>query len=219
MTKLNSQKIETIYFDTDGPILDVSMRHFYVHNLICIELGIDNRLKPEVYWRKKRKKTPLFDFLNTREEKIINQYKKLWIENIEKEQYLNKDRIFPFTKEVLDTMNEKYRLVLITLRMKKDMLLNEIKRFGIKKYFRDILIAYNRNNPNYESKYMLIKRLPYFNKNAVLVGDTEVDIGIAKLLDIKSIGVLSGIRNRENLLQAGADMIIRDIRSLRKILK
>ena len=98
LTDFNNNKIKTIYFDLDGPILDVSERHFHVHNLICMELGIDNRLKPESYWQKKRKKTPLFDLLNTREEKIINQYKKLWIKNIEKEQYLNKDRIYPLGK-------------------------------------------------------------------------------------------------------------------------
>ena len=216
---IKGQKIETIYFDLDGPILDVSERHFYVHKLICLELGIDSKLKPEIYWQKKRKNIQLFDLLNTREEKIINQYKKLWIENIEREQYIYKDRIFPFVKESLETIYKKYCLVLVTLRMKKNIVLNEIKRFGISKYFKDILIASSRNNPDHISKYQEIKKLSYFSKNAFLIGDTEVDIETAKLLGIRSISVLSGIRNRENLLQAGADIIIRDIKSLGKILK
>jgi len=48
----------------------------------------------------------------------------------------------------------------------------------------------------------------------MMVGDTEADIGAGKLTGLRTAAVLSGIRNREFLLQAQPDSLLNDIREL-----
>ena len=73
--------------------------------------------------------------------------------------------------------------------------------FGWNKYF-DMIVCpetYNIRKPNPGS---LIKILEHFNldfKDALMVGDTEIDIGVAKAINIESIAVLYGYRSKEAL--------------------
>jgi len=55
-------------------------------------------------------------------------------------------------------------------------------------------------------------------ENSWIVGDTEADIMAGEILDIKTIGVLSGERNRMKIKQLGPDHIIEDITELPELL-
>jgi hypothetical protein len=47
-----------------------------------------------------------------------------------------------------------------------------------------------------------------------MVGDTEADVGAGRLTGVRTVAVLSGIRNRDLLLRAGPDFLLEDIREL-----
>ena len=66
-------------------------------------------------------------------------------------------------------------------------------------------------------KSRVINKLRRDNKSAI-IGDTEMDILVGKNLEILSIAVLSGIRNKEKLDAYKPDYIIEDISYLSKIL-
>ena len=50
--------------------------------------------------------------------------------------------------------------------------------------------------------------------NDLFVGDTGIDINTAKLINIKSIAVLSGFRNKSILEQYNPDYIENDIKTI-----
>ena len=45
----------------------------------------------------------------------------------------------------------------------------------------------------------------------MIIGDTETDIMAGKQLGLRTVGVLSGIRTREHLEAAGADVVLSSI--------
>ena len=56
------------------------------------------------------------------------------------------------------------------------------------------------------------------HSSVVMIGDRKHDIIGAKENKLNSIGVLYGYGNREELSQAGADYIVKDIAGLRDLL-
>ena len=55
------------------------------------------------------------------------------------------------------------------------------------------------------------------NENVIMVGDRHFDIEGAKEAGIASIGVLYGYGSREELVTAGADMIVNNVRQLAEV--
>ena len=55
---------------------------------------------------------------------------------------------------------------------------------------------------------MILEYLKTDNKDAIFIGDTDVDINTAKNAHMKSVGVLWGFRDEAELKNAGADFII-----------
>lgn len=62
--------------------------------------------------------------------------------------------------------------------------------------------------PSPEIVYSILNELKISKKDAVFIGDSNVDIFTAKNSGIKSIGCLWGFRTEEELQNAGADYII-----------
>jgi len=211
----NKQK-KTIFFDLDGPIIDVSRRYFFVHKIICQKLGVKKIGTLESYWRETRRKISYEELLHTKNKALIDRYKYLWLANIEKQENFRKDKIFSYSKGVMQKLAKNNNLVLVTLRRKKKTLLKELFRFGLKKYFKEIFVVFDNNIEHHVSKYKAVKKSSYFKKDAVFVGDTEVDIKAAKMLEIKIIGVTSGIRNKKTLKTFKPDAIIKDITLLER---
>lgn len=208
-------KLKNIYFDLDGPILDVSSRYFFVHKNICRELCIPMRLNIKEYWAKKRTKIPLCQILNLSDKNgILNKYKKKWLKWIEDTEALKLDKVFSYVKEVLFELKNRYNLTLVTLRRNPQNALNEVKKLGLDKYFKDIHVVIPNNKYPHILKYKKIISSGNFDNNSILVGDTEVDILAARKLGIKSVAVLSGIRNKKTIFETKPDYIIHDIRGL-----
>ncbi len=210
-------QITNIYFDLDGPILDVSDRYYRVHKDICERLSIKNALTKEEYWSKKRDRTPIHILLDClKSDNLVFSYNENWISEIEKDSMLKHDKIFPYAKDILEYLSNKYALFLVTFRRRKESVLDEICKFGIKKYFKDIFVvsSENKEEEHFISKYNAIKNSSSFCSKSLFIGDTEIDIKAAKLLGIKSVGVLSGIRNRGYMKELDPDYIFTDLEDL-----
>ena len=117
------------------------------------------------------------------------------------------DKLVKGTKEVLKELkNNGYFLVLITKRWNRELLIKQIKKLGLNELL-DVII-----NTSGISKQLFMNY--HVGKNAAIVGDTEDDIIPGKFFRIKTIAVLSGLRNREQLKRLKPDIIIKDIRGL-----
>lgn len=61
--------------------------------------------------------------------------------------------------------------------------------------------------PNPDTLIEIIKHIEIDKKDCIYIGDTEIDIQVAKNAHMKSLGVLWGFRNKEHLEKSGADFL------------
>jgi phosphoglycolate phosphatase-like HAD superfamily hydrolase len=128
----------------------------------------------------------------------------------EKQEFLKlakKDIMFSYTEKVLKRLKKKHALILITKRSNRYLLIKELRYLGLIKYFDKII--HTSQKP---------KELFMNLDNAVIVGDTEVDIKAGKEKGLLTIAVYSGCRTKEQLNILNPDWLIPDIRGIEKCL-
>lgn len=202
-----------IIFDFDGPLLDVSRRHWQVYAEVAEQLG-GIPLKKDMYWGLKRQNTPWVEILAKSmisAEKTKN-FLNIFVANIEQPENLAKDNLFPGASEALDTLAKTYRLYLLSLRRSDEGLKQQLKRLGIIDKFHMVLSGHT-DSEGYKKKIELFERVPNYTQ-AVVVGDTEADILAAKQCELTAIAVSYGIRNRDFLVQLEPDVILNSITEL-----
>ena len=194
--------MKVVYFDLDGPLLDVSEKYYQTYSDILIENDFEP-LNKTLYWELKRNKTPELEILRlTKAELIYEKYKILRKSIIETDKYLKYDSLQDGAEEVLNSLFDlKYKIFLVTLRSSRSQLESQLKQFKIHKYFECILSSGLETDPRWKIKFDLIsnhgKDHPY--KNSFFFGDTETDIISANELGLRSVAVLNGIRNLEKI--------------------
>ena len=210
-----------IFFDLDGPLLDVSEKYYQVYLNILFENGFECISKTK-YWENKRNKVKenitlsesnAFDF--------YEKYKKIRFERIETLEYLKYDLLQKNVKDVLEQVKKKRELHLVTLRHDRNNLLVELETMGLKNYFQSILSSGEDIEPKWMIKYKLIKEnfSDSFSKEDFFIGDTETDIQAGKNLGMTTITVLSGIRSKEHLKKQNPDYIINGVWELGSIIQ
>ena len=202
----------TIYFDLDGPILDVSLKYWQIHKDVLVELG-KPYLEKDDYWHFKCTRTPVLDILaKVGAKDIKDEYIRMRTAWIEKPNYLKYDKVWPGVQETLISLSREYRLVLVTLRRSDEMLNEELERLKLKPLFDRVLSSSDQNTPRWEIKVDLIRSDGYIvGTPGMIIGDTETDILAGKKLGLKTVGVLCGIRTKKHLEDAGVDIIIPSI--------
>ncbi|MCM8774679.1 MAG: HAD hydrolase-like protein [Candidatus Omnitrophica bacterium] len=211
--------LNSIFIDLDGPILDVSERHYLVYRKIIEELK-GTPLSKGRYWNLKKSKIALSKILtlsDLRDKEAI--FMDRWLYLIERRSFLIYDRILPETDRILDYLRNNYRLILVTLRRSGNNLVWQLKKIGIRDKFSSVLYPKNLSSDNDRYiKYELIKNNRYLKSDSWIIGDTEIDISLGKKLRINTIAVLSGIRNKKYLLKYKPDVVLNSLKEITKIL-
>ena len=97
-----------------------------------------------------------------------------------------------------------------------------LNHFNISSYFTFIggdTMNHSRSSKGEVIHYIINQGFISNKDKAVMIGDRKYDIIGAKQNGIDSIGVLYGYGNKEELEEAGADYIIKDIKMLTALLK
>lgn len=212
-----------IYFDYDGPILDVRKRSWVVHSRVIDELGgklFGDWLR---HWGQKQERTKKAIILEEcgLDPSLEKKYLQRYIELIEQEDALVTDRLIRGVKTVLDDLSKKHTLILITLRKNTATAMLQIKKFHIDTYFSTLLVSgENAGENTFDAKTRMIKEEAHTSGElgSLLVGDTEGEIVAAKNLGIPSVAVLGGIRSKNYLQSYDPDYMISHIRELPAIL-
>ena len=202
-----------IFWDLDGPILDVSEKHYSLYHDILLANNMRVLPKKE-YWKLKRSGSSLNVILSkTNSENIHNLFKGIWLDEIETSKYHALDKL---QSGIIDSLNKIYKknnLVLVTLRQNRRRLLAQLRDLCLIDLFEAILNSGDDIKPRWKIKYNLINKYlnGNLNKEYCIIGDTKTDIEAGKHLGFTTIAIDRGIRNKQNLKESNPDYIFSSI--------
>jgi phosphoglycolate phosphatase-like HAD superfamily hydrolase len=207
-----------LFFDLDGPLLDVRRRYHGVYASIAAELCV-RAFELEEYWAAKRRREPLRDFFPGVQDpaRLREIYMDRWLARIEAPEWLSQDRLVHGAPECLAALERSHELYLVTLRRDPLALAWQLDAIGLRSYFQDVLSGWAEREEGSRLKAGWMRPL-VAGGTGVIVGDSEVDMQAAALLDMRAIGVSFGIREAHELIALGAKHVIDDLKELPALL-
>ena len=135
-----------IAFDFDGTLLDSRKRHQVVLDDILKDFDIKTDTSDLIEFKRHGKNN--IDYLISKgiEEKLASEIQTKWIENIEKEKYLAIDVLYPETIEIIEKHSSDNDLILVTARNNEKGLQNQIDKFNLRKFFKEIYVVNSGKN-------------------------------------------------------------------------
>ncbi|HHP7230240.1 MAG TPA: HAD family hydrolase [Xenococcaceae cyanobacterium] len=206
--------------DFDGPIMDVSQRYYYVYQYCLEQIQYPNQnihqLSKTEFWQLKRSRVPerkigLLSGLDATQAEDFAQLRKKTVHNLP---YLVYDRPIPSAIAVLEKV-QMLGIDLVVMTMRKQQELHAaFEQYDLARFFppnhRYCLPDHYQKTADIKDKPLLmaraLKELPTAT-DVWMIGDTEADIVAAKTHNIKVVGVLSGIRDRQQLERYQPDFI------------
>ncbi len=127
-------------------------------------------------------------------------------------------RLRPYAKQMLTQLKRKDKLTAIASNRPKLFTNLILRTLGIRKYFDMVLCAdeIKSNKPNPKILNLLIKKIGVAKREAVFVGDMDIDLETAKRASIDVVFVKGG---SSHLSAAGKYKNAKIISSLKEILK
>ena len=135
-------KLDIVFCDLDGTILDDKLRHYNCYRDIVRKFG-GVPIGIEEYWEDKRsmvKRTVLLE--KTKFQGTYQQYLDDWLARIEEKHYLSYEILKPKSKETLEFLRTKSdKVILVTMRQKRDALLQQLQELKILSCFDEIIVG------------------------------------------------------------------------------
>jgi len=199
----------TALLDLDGPIIDVSLRHYRVYTDGIAKLG-GRAVDREAFWTAKRQKSLDSEILaQSGLRGAADAYNAIKLETIESVSYLIYDQLQPGVPLILRQIANRYRLVLVTLRQSRDRLLHQLASLKISAFFDGVLSVPAGTKAGWETKRDLICNAGItVGAGDFFAGDTETDILAGKALGVSTVAVCNGIRAERHLRPLAPDWII-----------
>lgn len=202
-------KILKLFIDFDGTILDSRKRLYKLFNALVPV----SSLSFCEYWAYKRNKLDhhyilksVFDFSSNE----INVFKTRWLELIESPEYLSYDIPFQGVAEYLSSCTTFAEVFLLTARQSEERVHDQLARFGLSKYFTDVLVTGGNKD-----KYDLVTSRYSCSNQDWIIGDTGYDVNIGKRLNIRTAAVCSGFLSKEKLQEYKPDLLVETIIDLK----
>lgn len=192
---------KNIFFDLDGPLLDVRERYYFVYKqFVTGQGGIP--LSMEQYWDLKKSNASLEKLLLLSRCDGVKaaEFKRHLSAHREELSSLTLDRLQPKVKEILGYLSQHYVLYLITLRRNKENLFRQLEELGILAYFKEVLTMAPTTDKKWKHKVDLLTEHSLHDQAGMIIGDTPTEILAGKKTGLTTIAVSNGIRS-EGLLQ------------------
>lgn len=120
-----------MFLDLDGPLLDVRKRYHGVYAAALKELG-PRPLTANRYWGLKRRNVPERAILaRSGGEHLFETYQRRRLGLIEREEWLKLDALQPGTLGVLDWLQSRLPIVLVSLRSRRRALGHQLEWLGL----------------------------------------------------------------------------------------
>lgn len=204
--------------DLDGTLLDTSARHYAVYCLIARSLQV-HLLSFTAYNQLRRSGMNNLDVLLKcgLRSADLNLAKSTWLKHIETLEMLKSDQLFPGVPEWLGSHENCIEFVLVTLRSNTQALRTQLHWLGLVPYFQQVLDVPHQGDAADAKATAVMENVQ--TEIVAWIGDSEIDIKAAQQLGVEAIGVTSGMRTAEALLEAGAHethRLVTDIRRWQK---
>lgn len=213
-------KYEYVLFDLDGTLTDPATG---ITNSVIFALkkyGIEVRDRRELY---KFIGPPLggsfekyYGFSKREADTAVEYYREYY-----RDKGIFENSVYDGIKDLLKELTDNDHLLIVATSKPEVFAKQILEYFDIAKYF--IYIAGSNLDGSRAKKVEVIKyALESCNivnlSKAIMIGDREHDIIGAKEVGIKSVGVLFGYGNRNELENAGANFIVNTVKEIGRIL-
>lgn len=180
-----------IAFDLDGTLLDSRERHEVVLSDCLREEGLPPITSDFVAF--KANGFSGLRYLNEKgiERETARQIYSKWIERIEDDAYLERDKLYEDAIITLNALRGRF-LILVTARARPDAVRRQIIRIGIEPYFARVFIV-TPGSAAHEAKASALRHL----SPSCIIGDTESEAKCANLLNIPAYLLNRGFRNEQ----------------------
>ena len=209
-------KPKAIFFDVDGTIisLEVIVKTF---QSCCRQLNARVLTKKEIMENAISYK--LSEALDKLLPEVDYEKFKKYFEITQIKNFKKFSKILPFVKTIFNLINKKgIKIGVVTTKSRSEALaiLN-----GYDLPFNTLVSGSDvkKRKPDPEPVLKACENLNLDPKDCIFVGDHPFDMLAAKSAGCFAVGTLTGWGNRENLKNAGADDIIKNLSSLKKLIE
>ena len=212
---MNKLAIELIIFDLDGTLIDSKVD---IANSVNYTLGrfhlpvLENSI---IYGYVGNGVLPLLNKVFAGSDKKNDMEEALKIFRVHYEKHLlDNTRLYPGVMEILECFSG---VSMGVLSNKPERYVKKIlKGLNIARFFHVVIggDTMETKKPETEGINMVIDTFKAGPGKTLIIGDGGVDIKTGKKAGVHTCGVSYGLRGRNELVEAGADIIIDDIREL-----
>jgi len=127
----------------------------------------------------------------------------------------HKEKLFNGAKTVLDSLIESGFLLAIATGKSLSGTNKLIEDHNFQGYFSSIQTPNNNpSKPNPEMIFQAINMTGIDRENTIMIGDTVMDMNMARNANVRAIGVAWGYHSSKDLMAAGAEIVVNDFDQL-----
>jgi HAD superfamily hydrolase (TIGR01509 family) len=210
----NKLKVKGILFDLDGTIVDSREAYLEAAKTAFQAIGQKPPTTQTALEIPKRleQNQPIDDITRTNPQQFLAIYLKTYYAITQE-----KTKLIPNVSTTLETLSEKAKLALITMRfVPKETIINELEHFNIAKYFTYVVTALDTHKPKPSPEALIkcVRALDVQICDCVIVGDSVSDVRAGKAAGARTVAVLSGLFSQGELAREHPDLILEDVTQL-----
>jgi len=208
------KKAEGIFLDLDGTIVDSTEAYIEAARITFKALG-KRAPQPSILLeipRRIEQRRPIDDLTQGNTKQFMTIYLKAYYSVSEAQ-----TKLVPNVASTLKILAERSKLALITMRhCPNQVIYKELDYLGVAKYFSQIVTAMDTPQPK-PSPQALLQSAEILKLNlndCIVVGDSINDVRAGKAAGAKTVALLSGLYQKEELAKESPDLILPDVNSL-----
>lgn len=215
----NKLKAKGIFLDLDGTIVDSTEAYLESARIAFQAIGQKSPSKKFMLEipRRIEQGLSLSDIMNGDKKRFLRVYLDAYYSITE-----TKTKLLPNVSAALEALSGKAKLALITMRhVSNQAMQKELDYLGVSRYFTHVVTALDTSKPKPSPEALIrcIKALDLEMSDCIIAGDSVNDVRAGKAAGARTVAVLSGLFNRQELANECPDLILPDVTVLPQFIK